>query len=125
MAQLVKCLTSAQVMVSQSVGSSPASGSVLTAQSLEPISDSVSLCLSAPPPLMFHVGNFHYSNSPSLSFSSILILLQELFLSFFFLSKYIYFFNVYLFLRQRETEHERGRVRERRRDTESETGSRL
>ena len=26
---------------------------------------------------------------------------------------FIYFFNVYLFLRQRETEHERGRVRER------------
>ena len=38
-------LTSAQVMISRSVSSSPASGSVLTAQSLEPVSDSVSLSL--------------------------------------------------------------------------------
>ena len=45
-AQLVKCLTSTQVMISQLVGSSPASGSVLTAQSLGPVSDSVSPCLS-------------------------------------------------------------------------------
>ena len=36
---------------SQFVGSSPASGSVLTAQSLEPASDSVSPSFSAPPPL--------------------------------------------------------------------------
>ena len=41
-AQLVKQLTSAQVMISWSVSSSPTSGSVLTAQSLEPVSDSVS-----------------------------------------------------------------------------------
>ena len=41
-AQLVKQLTSAQVMISPSMSSSPASGSVLTAQSLEPVSDSVS-----------------------------------------------------------------------------------
>ena len=39
----------AQVMISLSVGSSPASGSVLMAQSLEPASDSVSSSLSAPP----------------------------------------------------------------------------
>ena len=45
-ARSVKCLTSAQVMISQFVGSSPASGSVLTAQSLEPASDSVSPSLS-------------------------------------------------------------------------------
>ena len=38
----VKRPTSAQVMISRSVSSSPASGSVLTAQSLEPVSDSVS-----------------------------------------------------------------------------------
>ena len=44
--------TSAQVMISQFMSSSPASGSVLTAQSLEPVSDSVSPSLSAPPPLM-------------------------------------------------------------------------
>ena len=45
-------LTSAQVMISQFVGSSPASSSVLTACSLEPASDSVSPSFSAPPPLM-------------------------------------------------------------------------
>ena len=38
----VKHPTSAQVMISRSVSSSPALGSVLTAQSLEPVSDSVS-----------------------------------------------------------------------------------
>lgn len=42
MAQSVKRPTSAQVMISRSVSSSPASGSVLTAQSLGPVSDSVS-----------------------------------------------------------------------------------
>ena len=44
--------TLAQVMISQSVSSSPALGSVLTAQSLEPALASVSPSLSAPPPLM-------------------------------------------------------------------------
>ena len=53
MAQSVKHPTSAQVMVSQLVGSSPASASVLTAQSLVPASDSVSPSLSAPPLLTF------------------------------------------------------------------------
>ena len=49
-AQSVKRLTSAQVMISYLVGSSPALGSVLTAQSLEPVSDSVSpLSLLFPP----------------------------------------------------------------------------
>ena len=49
-AQLVRRPTSAQVMISQFVGSSPVSGSVLMAQSLEPASDSVSpsLFLSLP-----------------------------------------------------------------------------
>ena len=42
MAQLVKRTTSVQAMISPSVGSSPAFGSVLTAQSLEPVSDAVS-----------------------------------------------------------------------------------
>ena len=45
-AQSVKRPTSAQVMISHFMGSSPASGSVLTAQSLEPVSDSVSPSLS-------------------------------------------------------------------------------
>ena len=48
-ARSVKRPTSAQVTISRSVSSSPASGSVLTAQSLEPISDSVPPSLSAPP----------------------------------------------------------------------------
>ena len=51
-AQSVKGPTSAQVMISQLVNSSPVSGSVLTAQNIEPASDSVSLFLSAPPLLM-------------------------------------------------------------------------
>ena len=50
MAESVKRPTSAQAMISQFVGSSPTSGSVLTAQSLEPASDSVSPSLSVLPP---------------------------------------------------------------------------
>ena len=50
-AHSVEHLTSAQVMISGFVGSSSVSGSALTAQSLEPASDSVSSSLSAPPPL--------------------------------------------------------------------------
>ena len=49
MAQLDKHPTSAQVVISQLVSLNPASGSVLTAHSLEPASDSVSPSLSAPP----------------------------------------------------------------------------
>ena len=64
MAQLVKRPTSAQVITSQFVSSSPASGSGLTARSLEPASDSVSPSLSAPPPLTFCLSlskiNKHY-----------------------------------------------------------------
>ena len=52
-AQSVKHPTSAQVMISWLVSSSPASGSVLIAKSLEPALDSVSPSLSAPPPLTF------------------------------------------------------------------------
>ena len=51
MAQSVERPTSAQVMISKSVNSSRVSGSVLTARSLEPASDSVSPSLAAPPPL--------------------------------------------------------------------------
>ena len=52
-AQPVKRLTLAQVMISRSMGSSPESGSVLTAWSLEPASDSVSPSLSVLPLLAF------------------------------------------------------------------------
>ena len=48
-AQLVKHPTSARVMISRFVSSSSASGSVLTARSLEPASDSVSLSLCPSP----------------------------------------------------------------------------
>ena len=48
-AQSVEHLTLAQVMISQFVSLSPALGSVLTAQSLEPALDSVSPFLSVPP----------------------------------------------------------------------------
>ena len=58
-AQSVKRPTSAQVRISRLVGSSPASGSVLTARSLEPVSDSVSPSLSLPLP-------HSHSVSPSL-----------------------------------------------------------
>ena len=49
-ARLVERPTSAQVMNSRFVSSSPTLGSVLTAQSPEPASDSVSLSPSAPAP---------------------------------------------------------------------------
>ena len=47
-ARSVRCPTSVRVMISQFMDSSPASGSVLTAWSLEPASDSVSPSLCAP-----------------------------------------------------------------------------
>ena len=49
-AQLVKCLTWAQVMSSWFVSLSPALSSVLTAQSLGPALDSVSPSASVHPP---------------------------------------------------------------------------
>ena len=53
MVQSVKRLTWAQVMISWLVDSGPETSSALTAQSLEPTSDSVSPpSLSVPPPLM-------------------------------------------------------------------------
>ena len=52
MAQSVGHPTSAQVMISRSVSSSPESGSVLTAQSLEPVLESVSPSLSDLPLFM-------------------------------------------------------------------------
>ena len=52
-AQSVERPISAQVMISQFESLSPTSGSVLTAPSPEPGSDSMSPSLSAPPPLIF------------------------------------------------------------------------
>ena len=49
-AQWVEPPTSAQVTISRFVGSSPASGSVLTAPSLEPASDSVVSLSRCPSP---------------------------------------------------------------------------
>ena len=54
-AQSVKRPTLAQVRISRFVGSSPTSGSVLTAQSLEPASDSMSASLSLPLPCLCSV----------------------------------------------------------------------
>ena len=51
-AQSVNHPAMAQAMISRLVGSSPASGSLPTARSLEPASDPVSPSLSAPPLLM-------------------------------------------------------------------------
>ena len=52
MAQSVEHLTLAQVMILQFMSSNPTVGSVLTAQSLDPASDSVCLSLCGPPPLV-------------------------------------------------------------------------
>ena len=41
------------------------------------------------------------------------------------LAVFIYFLNVYLFLRERQTEGEQGRDKEREGDTEAKAGSRL
>ena len=58
-AQSVKRLTSAWVMTLQFVGLSPTLGSVLTARSLKPASDSVSPPLSAPPLLMLSLSKIN------------------------------------------------------------------
>ena len=58
-AQSVERPTSAQAMISQLMSLSPALGSVLTAQSLEPASDSVSPSLSAPPLLMLYLSKIN------------------------------------------------------------------
>ena len=54
-AQSVKQLTSAQVVISRFVSSSPVWGSVRTARKLEPASDSVSPSLSLPLPYLLSV----------------------------------------------------------------------
>ena len=64
MAQSVKSPTSAQVTILLLARSSPASGSMLTAQSLEPTSDSVSVSLPLP-----HSSTVSLSLSLSLSLS--------------------------------------------------------
>ena len=55
--QLVKHLFSAQVMISRFAGLSPASGSVLTAQSLESAPDSVSPPFFASPLLVLSLSH--------------------------------------------------------------------
>ena len=55
MAQWVKHLTLDQVMISWFMGSSHTLGSVLTAQSLDPASDSVSPSVSALPSLTLYL----------------------------------------------------------------------
>ena len=70
MAQLVERLTSARVMISWFVGLSPAPGCVLTAQSLESASDSVSPFLSAPPPLTLSLSNINKYRKKNLNDSN-------------------------------------------------------
>ena len=60
-AQSVKRPTLAQVMISRFVSSSPTWGSVLTAQSLEPASDSVFPSLCALPLLMLSLSKINKS----------------------------------------------------------------
>ena len=61
-AQSVERPTSAQVTISWFVSSSPASGSVLTARSLQPASGSVSPSLSTPPLLVLCLSVFQKMN---------------------------------------------------------------
>ena len=61
MVQLVKDPTVAQVTILRFMGSSPTSGSPLTAESLEPALDSVFPSLSAPP-LLVHAHTLTLKN---------------------------------------------------------------
>ena len=61
MAQLVKGLTAAQVMISWFMSLSPASGSMVIAQSLEPALDSVSPSCSLPLPTHVRMRMFSLS----------------------------------------------------------------
>ena len=58
-AQLVKWLTSAQIMISRFMSLSPSSRPVLTTQSLEPASDSVSPSFSTYPPLVLSLSKIN------------------------------------------------------------------
>ena len=58
-ARSVEHPTSAQVMISRSVGSRPPSGSVLTAGSVEPASDSVRPSPSTLPLLVVHLSKIN------------------------------------------------------------------
>ena len=104
MAQSVKRQTLAQVRISQFVSSSPTSGSVPIAQSLEPASDPVSPSLSTPPMLALCL---------SLSLSKINKHLKKILL------------NIYLLLGDRERQSVSRGGAEREGDTGSEAGSRL
>ena len=66
-AQSVGRPTSAQVMISWLVGSSPASGSVLTARSPESASDAVSPSPSAPPLLALSLSKINIKKNPFLA----------------------------------------------------------
>ena len=87
------------------MGLSPASGSVLTALSLEPASDSVSSSLSLCAPPLIAVC-FSLPKIINVSPKSL-------------------FFNVYLFLRHRERERQRERERERERQSNRGRGAEL
>ena len=69
MAQSVKHLTWAQVVILRFGSSNPMLGSMLMAQNLEPALDSMSSSLSAPPPLAHVCVRTAFSFSLSLSLS--------------------------------------------------------
>ena len=119
MAQSVKRPTWAQVMILWSMGLSPASGSVLTARSLEPASESVSPSLSAPPLLTLHLSHqIHHQIPWILSSHNMSHVFVPLF-------KKKIFFNVYLFWRERGSSRTSGGGAEREGNTETKAGSRL
>ena len=64
MAQSVKRQTSAQVMISEFMGSRPEWGSVLTAQSLKLALNSVSPSLCAPLPLALSLSKINIKEAP-------------------------------------------------------------
>ena len=100
-AQLVERPTLIHVMISRSMGLSPASGSVLTPQSLEPALDSVSHTLSVP--LLF-MPSLSLSLSLSISlplslcqkYINIKNILKNIFILFT-LNLFMYFFSIYFF----------------------------
>ena len=76
-AQWVQHPTSAQVTISWFVGSSPALGLVLTAQSLEPASDSVSLSVSLCPSSAHALSlSFSFKNKQKKKIRALVLVLQ-------------------------------------------------
>ena len=76
MAQLVTRPTSGQVMILQFTSWSPALGSVLTAQSLEPASDSTSLS-TLPPLTLLYLKNKTLKKKQKLDISEVYVMFSS------------------------------------------------